>query len=72
AGHEVSARVRHGGLALPDAARGAVEALDGGLIALGDDGSYAMPFNTALMYRGRAAGGTVQTWIWNEEEETHG
>jgi hypothetical protein len=28
-----------------------------------------MPFNTALMYRGRAAGGSVQTWIWNEEEE---
>jgi hypothetical protein len=27
-----------------------------------------MPFNTALMYRGRAAGGGVQTWIWGEEE----
>jgi isoaspartyl peptidase/L-asparaginase-like protein (Ntn-hydrolase superfamily) len=64
AAHELSARVRHGGEALPDAAATVVEGLDGGFIALSDDGTSAMPFNTALMYRGRAAGGHVQTWIW--------
>jgi hypothetical protein len=41
-----------------------IDDLDGGFIALGTDGSSAMPFNTDLMYRGRAAGGPVQTWIW--------
>ena len=64
AAHELSARVRHAGAALPDAAAAVVDGLDGGFIALGADGSSAMPFNTALMYRGRAAGGTVETWIW--------
>ena len=69
AAHELSARVRHGGAALTDAATAVVDGLDGGFIALGNDGSWAMPFNTALMYRGRAAGGSVQTWIWDEKEE---
>jgi isoaspartyl peptidase/L-asparaginase-like protein (Ntn-hydrolase superfamily) len=62
--HELSARVRHAGAALTDAAEVVVDDLDGGFIALGTDGSSAMPFNTDLMYRGRAAGGHVQTWIW--------
>jgi beta-aspartyl-peptidase (threonine type) len=62
--HELSARVRHAGTPLGDAATAVVEGLDGGFIALGTDGSSAMPFNTGLMYRGRAAGGSVQTWIW--------
>ena len=66
--HELSARVRHAHDGLPDAAVVVIDALDGGFIALGRDGSYAMPFNTALMYRGRAAAGSVRTWIWNEEE----
>ena len=66
AAHELSARVRHAGAALGDAAAVVVEGLDGGFIALGNDGSSAMPFNTALMYRGRAAAGTVETWIWPE------
>jgi hypothetical protein len=44
------------------------EGLVGGFIALGSDGSWAVPFNTALMYRGRAAAGSVRTWIWSEEE----
>jgi isoaspartyl peptidase/L-asparaginase-like protein (Ntn-hydrolase superfamily) len=68
AAHELSARVRHGCAALADAAHGALGNLDGGLIAVGRDGTAAMPFNTALMYRGRAAAGQLQTWIWNEEE----
>jgi L-asparaginase / beta-aspartyl-peptidase len=70
--HELSARVRLAGASLPDAVAAVMTGLDGGLIALGGDGSWAMPFNTALMYRGRAAGGSVQTWIWNDEEERDG
>ena len=69
AAHELSAQVRHANAALADAARGVSAGLDGGFIALGSDGSWAMPFNTALMYRGRAAGGSVQTWIWADDEE---
>jgi isoaspartyl peptidase/L-asparaginase-like protein (Ntn-hydrolase superfamily) len=72
AAHELSARVRHANATLADAAAAVVDGLDGGFIALGSDGSSAMPFNTALMYRGRAAGGSVQTWIWNDEEEMGG
>src|SRR3954469_23432038 len=70
--HELSAQVRHAGARLGDAAAAVVGGLDGGFIALGSDGSSAMPFNNALMYRGRAAGGSVQTWIWGEEEERDG
>ena len=66
AAHELSARVRHAGAALAAAAEAVVNGLDGGFITVAGDGSSAMPFNTALMYRGRAAGGTVQTWIWPE------
>jgi L-asparaginase/beta-aspartyl-peptidase (threonine type) len=64
--HEVSARMRYTGEAAQQAAGRCIEGLDGegGLIAVGADGSFAMPFNTALMYRGRAAGGSVQTSIW--------
>ena len=67
-GHTIAARVHLTGEALELAAASALEGLDGGLIAVGSDGSIAMPFNTALMYRGRAAGGSVQTWIWNQKE----
>jgi isoaspartyl peptidase/L-asparaginase-like protein (Ntn-hydrolase superfamily) len=70
--HELSAQVRHAGAALADASATVVEGLDGGFIAVGKDGSWAMPFNTALMYRGRAASGSVQTWIWDEKEERDG
>lgn len=66
--HELSARARLAGDALADAARAALGDADGGLIAVGRDGSLAMPFNTALMYRGCAGGGQLETWIWNEEE----
>jgi beta-aspartyl-peptidase (threonine type) len=72
AAHELSARVRHGGAPLTEAAAAVVAGLDGGFIALGSDGSFAMPFNTALMYRGRAAGGSVQTAIWTDQEESDG
>jgi beta-aspartyl-peptidase (threonine type) len=72
--HEVSARMRYTGEQAPAAAARCIEGLDGegGLIAVGRDGSWAMPFNTTLMYRGRAAGGTVQTSIWPEEEKSNG
>jgi beta-aspartyl-peptidase (threonine type) len=72
AAHELSARVRHAGEALADASASVVAGLDGGFIALGSDGSFAMPFTTALMHRGRAAGGSVQTWVWNDEEASDG
>jgi isoaspartyl peptidase/L-asparaginase-like protein (Ntn-hydrolase superfamily) len=62
--HELSARVRHANEPLTDAAATVIDDLDGGFISLSADGTSAMPFNTALMYRGRAAGGHVQTWIW--------
>ena len=71
AAHEVAALVHHAGLPLAEAAARAVAGLDGGLIALGRDGSVAMPFNTALMYRGRAAGGATRTAIWQDEGERH-
>jgi L-asparaginase / beta-aspartyl-peptidase len=72
--HEVSARVRHAGDPVPDAARLCIRGVDGdgGLIAVGKDGSWAMPFNTALMYRGRAAAGAVQTSIWADQKEGNG
>jgi L-asparaginase / beta-aspartyl-peptidase len=72
AAHELSARVRHAGEPLTRAAAGVVEGLDGGFIALGSDGSWAMPFNTALMYRGQAAGGSIKTWIWTDDKESDG
>jgi beta-aspartyl-peptidase (threonine type) len=66
--HELSARVRYTGDPVPDAAAVVIAGLSGqgGLIVVGRDGSVAMPFNTALMYRGRAAGGSVQTSIWRD------
>src|SRR3954469_22146645 len=67
--HELSAQVRHANASLAEAATAGLADLDGGLIAVGGDGSVAMPFNTALMYRGRAAGGSTQTLIWRDEEE---
>src|SRR5262249_32653967 len=71
AAHEVAARIRHTGATVAEAADRVIKTLDGqgGLIALTKDGKSEMPFNTALMYRGRAAAGSVQTWIWNEEGE---
>jgi isoaspartyl peptidase/L-asparaginase-like protein (Ntn-hydrolase superfamily) len=68
--HEISAQVRHRDASLSDAVTAVIGGLDGGLIAVKNDGSWSMPFNTQLMYRGRAAGGSIQTWIWPHEEES--
>ena len=70
--HEISAHVRYRDALLSDAVTSVIEGLDGGLIAVKNDGSWSMAFNTALMYRGRAAGGSVKTSIWQDEEETSG
>ena len=60
AGHEISALVRHAGLALGEAAERVMAELgafgDGGLIAVGRDGDLAMPFTTPALYRGWARG----------------
>jgi isoaspartyl peptidase/L-asparaginase-like protein (Ntn-hydrolase superfamily) len=69
--HEISSYVRHRDAPLSEAVTTVIEGLDGGLIAVANDGSWSMPFNTGLMYRGRAAGGSVQTWIWPQEEESN-
>lgn len=60
AAHELAALFRHAGLSLEDAAGRVAAAIaplgGGGLIALGRDGSIAMPFTTPTMYRGWASG----------------
>jgi beta-aspartyl-peptidase (threonine type) len=68
AAHEVAALVRHAGLSLAEAAQRVAAAIEplggGGLIAVGSDGSLAMPFTTAVMYRGWANGeGPVRTAV---------
>lgn len=72
AAHEVAALVRHAGAPITDATRRAIDGLDGGLIAVGADGRIAMPFNTALMFRGWARGDQTGTAIWRDEEESNG
>lgn len=57
AAHEIAARMRLGGQSLARAARDVVAELgrdggDGGLIAVAADGTVALPFNCAGMYRG--------------------
>ena len=72
AAHEIAARMRHGGQTLARAAADVVAELlrdggDGGLIAVGADGSVAMPFNSTGMYRGAiGADGVVRTAIYRE------
>jgi isoaspartyl peptidase/L-asparaginase-like protein (Ntn-hydrolase superfamily) len=60
AAHELAALVRHAGLSLAEAAERVAAAIGplggGGLIAVGRDGSLAMPFTTPTMYRGWASG----------------
>jgi beta-aspartyl-peptidase (threonine type) len=68
AAHEVAALVRHARVPLAQAAPRAIANLDGGLVAVGSDGSIAMPFNTALMYRGVAVGGRLGTAVWPDQE----
>jgi beta-aspartyl-peptidase (threonine type) len=72
AAHEVASLVRHAGVPVAGAAAQALGAMDGGLIAVGADGSIAMPFNTALMYRGWTRGGESGTAIWRDEGDPNG
>ncbi|HTW51570.1 MAG TPA: isoaspartyl peptidase/L-asparaginase [Stellaceae bacterium] len=72
AAHELAARIAHGGLGLVDAARAVVVELravggSGGLVAVGHDGTLALPFNCAGMYRGYVKDdGIVYTAIYEE------
>jgi beta-aspartyl-peptidase (threonine type) len=58
AAHEICARVRLSGASIARAARDVINGDipgaggDGGAIALGSDGTFALPFNTEGMYRG--------------------
>ena len=68
AGHEVGALVRHAGAHLEDAAGRVAASLEplggGGLVAVGADGSLAMPFTTPVMFRGWVrGGGEVETAV---------
>ncbi len=71
AAHDVSARMQYGGMTLEAAARAVIaETLkpgDGGLIAVGRDGSIAMEFSTNAMFRGAANSlGRFDVGIWDE------
>jgi beta-aspartyl-peptidase (threonine type) len=72
AAFEIAARMRHRGQPLDAAAREVIEALaesggSGGLVAVDRDGSLALPFNCAGMYRGYAtADGMIHTAIYDE------
>jgi len=66
----VSALMAHRGLGLQEAAERVIhdelQPGDGGIIAVGHDGSIAMVFNTAGMYRGAAdASGRFEIAIWD-------
>jgi len=71
--HEISDLVAYGGLTVEQAAHKLIfETLkpgDGGLIALGHDGSIAMPYSTTGMIRGAAdANGRFEVAIWDHPE----
>lgn len=76
AAHEVTARIAHAGQPLAMAAAAVVAELgrvggSGGLVAVGGDGSLALPFNCAGMYRGYVQdNGIVYTAIYEEAYET--
>ena len=73
AAHEIAARLAHARQKLAAAAAGVVAELgraggSGGLVAVGGDGTLALPFNSAGMYRGYVkADGIVYTAIYEEE-----
>ena len=73
AAHEIAARIAHAGQSLGQAAEGVVAELgrvggSGGLVAVGRDGSIALPFNCSGMYRGYVRGnGIAYTAIYDEE-----
>lgn len=69
--HGVHARMKWAGMGLAEACGELVSAVlapgDGGLIAVGRDGSWAMPYNSAGMFRGVAdSGGLSRTAIWED------
>lgn len=72
AAHEIAARITHGGRSLGEAAEAVVAELgaaggSGGLVAVGHDGTLAMPFNCTGMYRGYVKDdGIVYTAIYDE------
>ena len=72
AAHEIAARMRHRSESLLVAAEHVtlhdLPKDSGGLIAVGADGSVALPFNSEGMYRGMiGAGGVAWTGIYREE-----
>jgi beta-aspartyl-peptidase (threonine type) len=75
AAHEIAARIAHAGQPLATAAAAVIAELggvggSGGLVAVGSDGTVALPFNCAGMYRGYAKDdGIVYTAIYNEPYE---
>ena len=71
--HEISARMRHAGQSLAQAAQGVVMDLlaphggSGGIIAVDRHGGVSLPFNCAGMYRGVVqADGVLRTAIYDE------
>lgn len=72
--HDVSAVMEYKGLSLEAAANevihGKLNEGDGGLIAVGHDGSIALVFNSAGMFRGAAdSAGRFEVGIWEEVGE---
>lgn len=70
-GYGVHARMTWGGMTLEDAAGELVHRVlkpgDGGLIAVGKDGSWAMPYNSPGMFRGVATSdGVSAVAIWED------
>ena len=72
AAHEIAARMRLAGRPLDEAARAVVDELgrsggSGGVVAVGRNGSAALPFNCSGMYRGYVKyDGIVYTAIYDE------
>lgn len=71
--HSISAAIEHAGLSLEEAARQVIherlEPGDGGVIAVGRDGSIAWVFNSEGMFRGAAdADGRFEVAIWEQAE----
>ena len=75
AAHEIAARIAHAGQPLAPAAAAVIAELgriggSGGLVAIGRDGTVALPFNCAGMYRGYVKDdGIVYTAIYDEPPE---
>jgi beta-aspartyl-peptidase (threonine type) len=72
--HDVSAIIEYKGLSVEAAAREVIDGKlnpgDGGLIAVGSDGSIALVFNSPGMFRGAAdSSGRFDVAIWEEDEE---